>query len=190
MIIGVQRPRAMGDLDPNQIVSPSRDQLGEETDALLSRTAQLGHDYFNSDSNSVSQDLLARWRAFVYEVNSWDAGPRFLTHLLGTTWRDELIAYQQRFNEFFASFQAAGVSPSVPAFTFNAAPPSTLDKLADKAVDAAAAAAKHVTDPLAKGITALEYVGIGLGVTAVAFIFYLTFETGKTARAIGPRVLR
>ncbi len=186
MIIGVPRPRVMGDLDPNQILSPSRDQLGQETDELLARTAQLGQDWFNSDGNNVSQNQLASWRAFVAAVKSWDAGPRFITHLLGTTWRDELVAYQQQFNDFRAQFLAAGVQPTIAPFTFNPGPPGIVDKLENKL----GTAADKVLDPLKKGFTTLEYVGVGLGVTAIAFIFYLTYETGRTARAIGPRVLR
>jgi len=186
VIVGIPRPYGMNDLDPNQILSPSRDQLGDETDMLLARIAQTGHDYFNSEINDVTQDLLARWDAFVGSVNDWDAGPRILTHLLGTTWRDELIDRQQRYNGFRNEFIQAGVAVTAPAFTFAAAPPSTLDKLGSKLGDAASTALA----PLKAVGSTLETVAIVGGVVAAAFLFYLTFETGKTARHVGAELLR
>lgn len=202
MIVGVTRHgRAlygMGDLDPMGIISPSRDQLDAETDALLARISQLGAD-FNSDEsypNSVTQELLGRWNAFVNAVNSWDSGPRFLAHVLGTTWRDELIAYQQKFNSFVQEFRDSAVAVTTPVFTFNP-PPSTVDKLIDaggnavnKIGDAAGKVADKALKPVSDAISTIETVAIVGGLAAVGFIFYLTFETGRTARSIAPRLLR
>jgi hypothetical protein len=187
VIVGIPRPRRMmGDLDPNAILPPSRDELGTETDDLLARIAQTGADYFGSDQNDVTQDLLGRWNAFVSDTQSWDAGPRIITHLLATTWRDELLARQQKYNGLRNEFIAAGVAVTSPAFTFTAAAPSTLDKLFNKAGDAAGTALA----PLKAVGNTLETVAIVGGVAALAFIFYLTYETGKTARHVGAELLR
>lgn len=186
MIVRLATMPSFGDLDPNAVLAPSRDELSNETDLLLQRIAQLGQDWFNSDDNVVSQDLLTRWDTFVSQVKAWDSGPRFLTHIVNFTWRDELLAYQNQFNSLRAEFGAGGVPLTTPPFTFTPPAPSTLDK----ALNAAGNAAKNATKPLTDAFTTLEYVGIGLGVAAVGFIFYLTYETGKTARAIGPSVLR
>lgn len=168
----------MGDLDPNAILPPSRDTLDFETDKLVSAIKQLGSDWFNSDDNVADQTTLTAWNNYVSEVNRWDWSPRALSHMLGTTWRDELLAYQVKFNQFLSSFQAANVATSVPAFTFTAAAPSTIDKLVGK-----------VTDPIASTASTIKYVAIGGAALAAAWIFYLTFETGRTARALGPVAL-
>jgi hypothetical protein len=187
LIVGMPKRRfGMNDLDPNQILSPSRDQLGQETDMLLARIAQTGHDYFASDVNDVTQDLLGRWDAFVSEVTNWDAGPRIITHLLGTTWRDETIAYQQKYNGFRNEFINAGVGVTSPAFTFTAAAPTTLDKL----INQAGGAADKVLAPLKAGLGTIETVAIVGSVVAAAWIFYLTFETGRTARHVGAELLK
>jgi hypothetical protein len=187
MIVGMPRPhRMMGDLDPNAILPPSRDELGTETDDLLSRIAQTGQDYFNSDQNDVTQDLLGRWDAFVSDTQSWDAGPRIITHLLATTWRDELLARQQKYNGFRNEYIAAGVAVTSPAFTFTAAAPSTLDKLFNKA----GSAADTALAPLKAVGNTLETVAIVGGIAVLGFIFYLTYETGKTARSVGAELLK
>lgn len=187
MIVGIPRPRRMmGDLDPNAILPPSRDELGYETDQLLARIVQLGQDYFNSDQNDVTQDLLGRWDAFVSEVQNWDAGPRIITHLLATTWRDDLLDRQQKFNGLRGEFVAAGVSTSAPAFTFSPAAPTTLDKVFNKA----SAAAGDVLAPIKAVGSTLETVAIVGGIGLLGFIFYLTYETGKTARHVGAELLK
>lgn len=185
---GLGRPlgHGMGDLDPNAILPPSRDILSQQTDLLLSNIKQLAQDWFNTPDNSVTQTQLSSWDAFVAEVNSWDYWPRAISHLVDTTWRDELIGYQTQFNQFLSQWQEAGVPTSVPAFTFTPAAPSTLDKLGT----AASNAANNALAPVKKGLQTIEYVGIGLGVAAVAFIFYLTYEGGKTARHIGAEFLK
>lgn len=174
---------SMGDLDPGAILAPGRDELARETLQLRDRIDQLGRDWFNSDGNTVSQNLLSRWDAFVDEIKTWDSGPDFLTHVWNTTWRDELLDYQKKFNGFVAEFQQAGVGTGAPVFTFNPGPPSTIDKILNKAGDAAAAATKPISD----AITTLEIVAGAIGVAAVGYIFYLTYETGRTARSIGPK---
>lgn len=199
MIVGMKQPVrlgrralpnyaaiAMGDLDPNAILSPSRDVLRTETDELLSRLTRLAQDWFNSDANTVSQDLLSRWDAFVNDTKSWDSGPDFIAHVLGTTWRDDLIDRETKFNGFLQEFRGAGVATTTPAFTFSAGAPSTLDKL----FNAAGNAADKATKPLQNALSTIETVAIVGGLAAVGFIFYLTFETGRTARAIAPRMLR
>lgn len=187
MIVSLRSMPSMGDLDPNAILAPDRDTLGNETDQLLARIQQLGQDWFNADDNSgVSADLLARWNAFVANVTSWDAGPRILAHIINSTWRDELLAYQVAFNGFLAEFRSAGISSSTTAFTFTPAAPSTLDKLAD----AAGNAANKALDPLKKGLDTIETVAIVGGVVLLGAFLYLTFETGRTVRSVGPELAR
>lgn len=191
MIVGlkpqhVSALRGMGDLDPSAILPPSRDELSNETDLLLGHIQQLGADYFNADDNSgVSQTLLSSWNTFVSQVNSWDAGPRFLAHIIDTTWRDELIGYQQQFNTFLQQFQGAGISTSVAPFTFNVAPST-----ASKVVDALGNAANKVTKPLTTALSTIETVAIVGGLLGVGFLFYLTWETGRTARHVGAELLK
>lgn len=175
----------LGDLDPNAIASPSRDLLESETKKLHDQIAQLARDWNDSDGNSVSQSQLTRWRSFTGDVSSWDWGPAWIAHLIGTTWRDELLAFQKTFNGFVDEWHAAGVNVTVPGFTFTAAPPSTAEKLIDAGTKPFRDAAKAAADTAG----AIKWTAIGLGGVAVAYIFYLTFETGRTARSIGPRVV-
>lgn len=164
-----------GDLDQNAILWPSRDALGAETDKLAARIVQLGKDLFNSDN--VSQEQLTRWNSFVADFKAWNWGPAFLAHVWDSTWRDDLLTYELRFNDFVTEFHP--VAPvTTPAFTFTEAPPSTLEKLANAA-----------TKPLADTASTIKWAVLGVGGLAAAYIFYLTFETGRTARAIGPRVV-
>lgn len=185
MIVALARRRGMADLDPSAILPPSRDELSNETDLLLGHIQQLGQDFFNSDTNSVDQALLSSWNTFVSQVNSWDAGPRVLAHVVDITWRDQLLGYQQQFNGFLQSFAAAGVSTSVAPFTFNA-PPSTLSKIATAAEDAAKAGAKPLLDTL----STLEKAAIVGGVALLGFAVYLTYEAGRTVRHVGGDLLR
>jgi hypothetical protein len=182
VIVGFQtRARSMGDLDPNAILWPSRDELDLQTQLLAQRIKQLAADWFNSDANTVSQDLLTRWDSFVQAVKAWDWGPAFLAHLIDARWRDELLAYQKQFNGLRDEFVGAGVQTGAAAFTFTPAAPSTLDKLGDAAANAVKTAAQPALDLL----KVVEYSAIGLGVLGVIWLFYTTGVAGKAATALG-----
>lgn len=95
---------------------------------------------------------------------------------------------------------------TLSADTFNH--PGLLDEAADaffapvvKGAGAVAGAAGATldafTDAIKRGFglaedtaSTIKWTTIGLGALAVGYIFYLTFETGRTARAIGPRAFR
>lgn len=165
---------ALGDLDPNAVLWPSRDILANETAKLQAATKQLASDWFANGAN-VTQEQLTRWNSFVSDLKAWDWGPAFLAHIIDATWRDELLTFQSRFNSFADEFRQASVSVTVPDFTFTAAPPSTLDKLADKA-----------TKPLADAANTFKWLGIGAGVVIIGYVFFLTHETSRVGRALAP----
>jgi hypothetical protein len=179
LLQGYSGMEGLGDLDPNAIMWPSRGELDNETQKLQAAVKQLGQDWFNSDGNSVSQTELTAWNSFVSDVQTWDWGPSWLAHLIDATWRDDLLTFENRFNTFLDAFRSSGVSTTVPAFTFAAAPPSTLEKLANAA-----------TKPLADTANTIKWVGIGIGAVVIGYVFFLTFQTGKTARALAPMVTR
>lgn len=70
------------------------------------------------------------------------------------------------------------------------APVVKIGQAAGQAVDAAAAAVRRGLGLAEDTASTVKWTVIGLGAVAVAFVFYLTFETGRTARAIAPSVLR
>lgn len=169
----------MGDLDPNAVLWPSRDILANETAKLQAATKQLASDWFNGGGANVTQEQLGRWNSFVSDLKAWDWGPAILAHIIDATWRDELLVFQNRFNEFADEFRAAGVATSAPDFTFTAAPPGTLEKLANVA-----------TKPFADAANTFKWVGIGVGVVAVGYLFFLTRQAGGIAKAIAPGLVR
>lgn len=169
----------MGDLDPNAILSPSRDTLQAETDRLGAAIKQLSADWLNSYGNNVSQTQLQAYRNFVSDFNSWNWGPAIVAHIIGTSWRDDLLVYQSKFNDFANQWRAAGVSTSVPDFNFKEAPPGTLERLANKA-----------TAPIADAASVLKWGVLGVAGTIVGYVFFLTWQTGKVGRAIAPGVAR
>lgn len=86
--------------------------------------------------------------------------------------------------------------------------PTLLDEAADTVLDpiykgttavvhAAGAAVDSVAAAIQRGLgvaedtaSTIKWTVIGLGAVAAAYVFYLTFETGRTARAIAPGMVR
>ncbi len=179
VVQGLGSLMGMGDIDPNAVLWPSRNVLAAETQKLQDRTKQLASDWFNGGGGSVSQGQLGRWNSYVTDLKAWDWGPDWLAHVIDATWRDELLVFQNRFNGFLSEWQNAGVYTTAPAFTFEAAPPSTLEKLADKA-----------TKPLADTANIVKWVTIAGGAAVVGLLFFATQQAGGIGRALAPVIAR
>lgn len=66
----------------------------------------------------------------------------------------------------------------------------TLTSVPGAAYDAAGNAINKGLGAASDTASAIKWTVIGVGAVAAAFVFYLTWETGRTARAVAPRLLR